>query len=106
MNNYNQLCIWEGTVLADATPEQFEKDILNIFGVRVKFAEEVVTLPCESSGEEGGRHDLLFYVHDEDIGKFAIPRLAAGIRWWEDVFYNGQEYRYPDEILNKYPVKW
>lgn len=106
MSDYNQLCVWEGTLLEGATPEQFEKDMFDVFGVRVKFVEEVITLPCENRGEEGGRHDLLFYIHDEDVKQFAIPRLVAGIRWWEDVFYNKQEYRYSKEILDKYPAKW
>lgn len=114
MKNFNQLCVWPGTVLETEdekiTFEQFEAWVSENFGgVRIKMVEEVKTLPNMNNGvpvpETGGRNDLFFYVHDEDILKFAIPRLQVGIRWWEDVLGNGQENIYPKEILNKYPRK-
>lgn len=99
-NKFRQLCVWQSTILDDATPQKFEADMSDLFGgVRFKFAEEVI--------EKGGRHDLLFYVHDDDIDRFAIPRLQYGIRWWEDVVkYNDGSYLYTDEVLNRYPVLW
>jgi hypothetical protein len=55
----------------------------------------------------GGRSDVFFYIHDEDITKFAVPRLGLGIRWWEDVVhYNNNSHLYSKEILDKYSVKW
>lgn len=106
MKEYEQLCVWPGTLLAGRTPEEFEADMLEVYQVRVKFAEEVYTLPCPEKGEEGGRCDLFFYIHNEDVFKFAVPRLWAGIRWWEDVLENGQGYLYPKEVLEKYPDTW
>lgn len=97
-NNYTQLCCWSGTNIDGLTNEEFEKDMLEIFGVRIKMAETVITLPDETG--PGGRSDLLFYVHTGDINKFTIPRLKAGIRWWEDVIkYNDNSHLYTTEIL-------
>ena len=48
----------------------------------------------------------LCVLHSADIGKFAVPRLKAGIRWWEDVLANGGGPLYGEEILKKYPVTW
>ena len=78
--------------------------MLEEFHTRIKFAEEVIT--NAGDGGEGGRHDLFFYVHSDDIGKFAIPRLQAVIRWWEDVISNKSHNIYPKEIIEKYKTTW
>jgi len=111
-NKFNQLCVWMGCVLGDNSVE----DLVNFFQLqldtRIQFAEEVVTNPdVDSYGnpipDTGGRHDLLFYVHDDDISSFAIKRFNMGIRWWEDVVsYNDNSYLYSNEILEKYKPKW
>ena len=103
-DKYNQLCVWPGTQLGDHSSEEFESFILTELGARVRFIEEVITLP--GNGGEGGRNDLFFYVHDDDIGKFAVPRLSYGIKWWEDVVGNNQHRIYPKEIIQKYPKTW
>ena len=106
-NQFTQLCVWPGCVMGDNTPEDFEKYLLEKMDVRVKFAEEVTTNGSVERHEEGGRKDLLFFIHADDIGKFAGRRLMMGIRWWEDVVsYNDGAYLYSEEILNKYPVTW
>jgi hypothetical protein len=106
MKEFNQLCVWEGVTLGGNTPQDFEKWFLEQ-GFRIKYAEETKTLPCKAKNEEGGRTDQLFYIHDEDVMKFAIWRLLRGIRWWEDVIsYNKHSYRYSKDILVKYPVTW
>ena len=38
--------------------------------------------------ESGGRKDFFFCFHNLDIMRVAIPRLAYGVRWWEDVVDN------------------
>jgi hypothetical protein len=101
---YIQLCVWPATILGDYTPAQFELYMKEEFGVRVKFEEEVIT-EADSEGE-GGRHDLFFYVHSDDIGKFAIPRMSVGIRWWEDVVANNSHKIYPKNIKHKYQKTW
>jgi len=73
-NNFNQLCVWLGTMLGDNTEEDFVNFIKKEFDVRAKFAEIVVTNGSIERNEEGGRHDLLFFVHNEDVGKFAVKK--------------------------------
>jgi len=112
--DYTQLVVWPATMLGDASAEDFEKFIKETFSCRAKFCEEVITLPDVVNGlfveDTGGRHDLLFYVHNDDLGKFAVPRLAYGIRWWEDVLDNMVNSTdapiYSTDILKKYPYGW
>jgi hypothetical protein len=107
INNYVQLCVWHGTMLGNNTENDFVNFMKDEFGVRIKFCEEVITNGNIERNEEGGRHDLLFFVHSEDLQSFAMKRLEYGIRWWEDVVkYNDGAYLYSEEILNKYPVTW
>lgn len=97
---YTQLCVLQG--IADPLPDL--KPLLEAeFGIRVQMAEEFTTTP-DSFGP-GGRRDVLFYVHDEDVQRFAIPRLQYGIRWWEDVLLNGPDH-VPAHIVDKYPDTW
>jgi hypothetical protein len=55
-----------------------------------------------ASFETGGRVDTIFAVHDDDVMKFAVPRLAMGIRWIEDVLDNEaretEHSIYPDRV--------
>jgi hypothetical protein len=126
---FEQVCIWPGTLVVNdspfaktpedqsvLTPEEriasFENWMKEEFDTRVKYLEEVKTNPdLDKSGkpvpETGDRNDLFFLVHKDDIGKFAVPRLRAGIRWYEDVVsYNNHANLYPQEILEKYKVRW
>lgn len=106
-SSFNQLCVWPGTVMGDSSAEDFEQFFASEMGVRVKFEREVITNGSVERNEPGGRHDVLFYVHDDDIPKFAVPRLGMGIRWWEDVVvYNDGAYPYAPEILQQYPPRW
>ena len=107
---FNQLCVWEGVLLGESTVEEFES-FFKDDGFRVKFADEYKTLPdVDENGlfieDTGGRNDLLFYINDEDVAKFAIWRLRYGIRWWEDFLANGHGDIVPKEILDKYPYGW
>ena len=89
--NYNQVCIWEGTIVVDekTCSKDFEDFILKEFGARIQYLEEIVTGPDIINGEPdpetGRRNDVFFAVHNDDVGKFAIRRLKIGIRWIEDV---------------------
>ena len=110
MRKYKQLCVWPGTVVGEDQVKDFEDHFKNQ-GWRVKYMEEVKTKPDVENGkvmdDTGGRNDLLFYIHDDDIGKFAVPRLGMGIRWWEDVVnYNDNSHLYTEKILDKYKIKW
>jgi len=112
MTNYNQLCMLPGTIVGPDEIQDFEKFFLDELGVRVKYECEVETLPdLDDDGNAvegtGGRNDLFFYLHDEDIQKFAVRRLTLGIRWWEDVIkYNDNAHMYTQEFISKYPATW
>ena len=108
-SQFNQLCVWPGVVVGDSkkVQEDFIKFFKDEMGVEVKYETEVKTLP-DNPGctETGGRNDIFFYIADDDIGKFAIPRLNMGIRWYEDVLSNGGGDIYPTEVLEKYEKTW
>lgn len=119
--DFTQLCVWPATLIneedkpgyqiTDEDIKGLEKFFKEEFNVRIKFAERVFTNPTIKEGkpvkDSGGRSDLLFWVHSEDLSKFAIKRLAYGIRWWEDVVkYNDCQGIYSKQILDKYPITW
>ena len=111
---FKQLCVWQGINL----PKEEYEDFVAFFGdeleTRIKLAEVVLTNPdLDGDGnpvpETGGRSDILFYVHDEDVAGFALKRLQldGAPRWWEDVVsYNNNSHLYNQEVLDKYGVKW
>lgn len=111
-NAFTQLCVWPGIVLGDSGPKELEDLFLDGMGVRVKFHTEVSTLPdVDLNGKAvdgtGGRNDLFFFIHNDDINKFALPRLQMGIRWWEDVIsYNDNSHLYTDEFIEANPINW
>lgn len=113
-NKYTQLCVWPGVLKGKVTDEKFEADLFEMFGARVKYKCEVLTLPdLDDEGkvdpDTGERPDQFFYVHADDIPGFARPRLNAGIRWWEDVIvYNKHqnEHLYTQEFIDANPPTW
>lgn len=103
-NDFTQLCVWTGCIVGSEQVNEFTEFMKKEVGVRVVYCEELKTLPSE--GEEGGRNDLLFYVHSDDIPKFSIQRFGLdGVSWWEDALRNWGDI-YPYEIKNKYPKTW
>lgn len=106
MKKFNQLCVWPGTLVGKDQVKDFEKFMLEDVGARVKYETEIETLPTPDEEGTGGRNDVFFYIHDDDIMKFAVPRLSMGIRWWEDVLGNGGGVLYKEEVLTKYPKTW
>lgn len=106
---FSQVCVWPGCELGDDTPEQFAEFMKENLNVRVQYLETVVTKPdIDDRGnvvpDTGGRHDMLFAVHSDDVGMFAIPRLRAGIRWIEDVLaeINHGRHLYDCDRLDRY----
>ena len=106
MSNFNQLCVLHG--ITDPLPE-LGRVISSEFGVRVKMEDSYYTLPDGETGA-GGRRDVLFYIHDDDISKFAVARFGIGVRWWEDVLknhrYHGTIGQLPSWVVDKYPETW
>ena len=99
---FEQVCVWPGTLVGADKVAEFEAFVLENLGTRIQYLEEVKTAPDYANGcsveGTGGRNDVLFAVHNEDIGKFAVPRLQYGMRWLEDVYGNGGGSLYPERI--------
>lgn len=89
---FTQVCVWPATLVAPDQVAAFEFFMLKDLNTRVKFLETIHTAPDMQDGYPvegtGGRADVFFAVHSEDIGRFAVPRLKVGIRWIEDVLDN------------------
>ena len=105
---FNQLCVLQGCLMPKGGTKELESFFKNEMGVTIKFETEVKTLPDpgDLGMKTGGRNDIFFYIADDDIMKFAVPRLQMGIRWWEDVLGNGNGKLYPTEVLEKYEKTW
>lgn len=89
--NYRQVCVWPGTIIDDKNEEEIKSFVSFFnekFNVRVQFLESIVTKPDLENPDTGGRHDILFAIHNEDVMRFAIPRFNIGVRWIEDVLDN------------------
>ena len=112
MENFKQLCVWPATLLEENQIQDFINFFQEDMGVRVEYKTTLLTNPdLDAKGnpepDTGGRHDVFFYIHDEDVMKFAVPRLSLGIRWWEDVIkYNDNSHLYPLEFIEANPPKW
>jgi hypothetical protein len=95
---YTVLAVWPSIVVQKDDLDSVQEFMANM-GCKhpVKIVGCVETLPDwhEREAEEpetGGRIDLAFYFHDEDIYRVAVRRLQHGIRWWEDVVSNDVEH--------------
>jgi hypothetical protein len=104
MSKFSQVCVWAATLVKPEEVPAVVAFFKDEFNVRVKYLETVVTLAGQ--GGEGGRHDVFLAVHEDDIPKFAVPKLTVGVRWWEDVLNNGEGSIYPSDIREKYPKTW
>jgi len=102
---YNQVCVWPSTLVGAEKIEEFVQHMRMQFGARVQYLEEIYIIPGQAyvpgpADTNERRCELFFAVHDDDLVKFAIPRLAYGIRWVEDVLseINGDAYMYPERV--------
>tara|TARA_R110000751_G_scaffold24863_1_gene68084 strand:- start:209 stop:580 length:372 start_codon:yes stop_codon:yes gene_type:complete len=89
---YNQICAWLGVVVKNAdkpmTQKEFEKFMLGE-GYKVNYIDEYKTLPDHTS--EGGRNDVIFSLHKDDVNKMVMDRLHkfnGDIKWYEDYVTN------------------
>lgn len=112
-NDFTQLCVIQGMMLGEMKPKEFEDAIFADFKTRIKFEAEVRTLPDLDENDmpvkgTGNRTDIFFYVHHDDVMKFAVPRFQLGARWWEDVIhYNkGNKHLYTAGFRNSHPATW
>ncbi|MGD2073275.1 MAG: hypothetical protein PVG65_07310 [Candidatus Thorarchaeota archaeon] len=104
--NYRQVCIWPACIVGKDKISDFEKHMGEKLNVRVQYLEEIKTNPdVNENGDPiegtGGRNDLFFAVHDNDISQFIIPKLTMGISWIEDVLANCNydQKIYPERIF-------
>ena len=95
LENYSTVAVIPGCVVfqeeCENTIDEFAKTlgckhpilIIGTATTRPNVEEQDHPLP-----ESGGRHDFFFSFHNLDIMRVAVPRLAFGVRWWEDVVDN------------------
>jgi len=104
---YSQVAIWGSTVVGKDKAKEFEDFMKSEYGVRVKYLEEIETFPDrDQNGSNiegtGGRNDVFFSVHEDDIPKFAVKRFTMDppVRWIEDVIANQSEplTMYPESV--------
>ena len=101
--NYTQVCVFPGLLVDEDKIQEFTDQIKEVFDTRVQYLETILTKPDLDDPENtGGRSDVFFAVHQDDIGKFAVKRLQYGIRWIEDVLSNVNGYHlnpiYPEYV--------
>ena len=102
---YDILAVWP-QILAEKDDVENIQDFMSNMSCRnrVKIVGCVKTLPNyehrnDENPETGGRVDLVFYFHNEDIYRVAVRRLQHGIRWWEDVVMNELEHGLSQGII-------
>lgn len=101
---YQQVCVWASTDLIDGQELQFEDFMKEFWGIRVHFLERFYTKPDMKNGMPvdgtGGRSDIFFEIHEDDIAEFALKRFSMDppVRWIEDVLDNGHGYLYPEYV--------
>ena len=101
--NYTQVCVFPGLLVDEDKIQEFIDQIKEVFDTRVQYLETILTKPDVDDPENtGGRSDVFFAVHQDDIGKFAVKRLQYGIRWIEDAMSNINGYHlnplYPEYV--------
>ena len=101
---FDQVCVWASTVVGADKVKEFEKFMLDEYKIRVEYMEEILTAPDMVDGKidesTGGRNDVFFKIHSDDILKFSVPRLSMDppVRWIEDVLSNGGGALYPERV--------
>lgn len=91
-DEYKQVCVWPGMRVDETDVHDFQEHFLEN-GYKVLYLETVSTGPDRdehgvADPETGGRIDTIFAIHNDDVMRFAMPRLQMGIRWIEDVLDN------------------
>ena len=104
---FTQVVVWPSFAVGKFV-QQFNEFIKFIAdGSMVQYITEIVSpfangvdIPCT-----GGRNDLLFAIHEDDIIKFAVKRKAnekiigmPEMYWLEDFYDEGRADSYPDAI--------
>jgi len=109
------LVVWPGTVMTEGDldgPTGFrswiQAELADGMRLDVTIVGCVKTLPtCNADGipikNTGDSSHFFFCVKGPGVGIFARRRFEHGMRWWEDIYFNGQEHMYPADFLAAYP---
>lgn len=103
---FTVVCVWPGTIITEEEIPEMEQFFLDELGTRVQYLETIETnqdLDNPINAWTGGRSDVFLAIHNDDVAKFAIPRLQFGIRWVEDVYFNLQGHLYPERVKQYVP---
>ena len=103
--DFTQVVVWPSTLLPPEQVDEFVQWVAdNFLGTRVQFLESITTKPDYDDPASGGRADVIFAVHRDDVGKFAVPRLMVGMRWIEDVLDNETRHNIEQGIPESYSI--
>jgi hypothetical protein len=83
-NEYRQIICWEGTELGVDDETSFISFVKDELALQhdVRVIGNVKTLPGRNG--PGGRIDLFFIIHNDDVIRAATRRLKFGMRWMND----------------------
>lgn len=95
---FKQIVIWLGTIVGTDSINEFESYFLKELGFKVKYLSEF------KLNNENKNNCVLFYIHTDDIPKFAMFRLTTmDMKWFEDFVENNMdEGIIPDDIMKLY----
>ena len=104
---YTQMLVWPGTTFTYGDLASFQEMLQEAFGVSMpaRVVGTVETRPTPGEPGTGGRVDLCFVLHDDDVAKLVLTRMQFGIKWLEDVHSNSA-WLYPSWFWDKYPPQW
>lgn len=97
-NDFEVKVAWLGTLLGNATVEEFEKYFLEELGFHIKYEEEFTI----TDGFYKDLNCIIFGICSKEIPKFSIFRITTtDMKWLEDLYSNEKE-GIPSNIVKKY----
>ena len=95
---FKQNVVWIGTVLGDASINDFEEYFLNELRYHIRYVDEFKM----ESGYYQGLNCIIFSVCSNELPKFTLFRLTTtDMKWLED-FWDNECDNIPLEVYNKY----
>jgi len=100
--DYTQVCVWPGTIVEDDQHQEMVEWFKDEFDTGIQFLETIFTKPDRGDKNSGGRADVFFAIHKDDIGKMILPIRQIGARWIEDVLSkeNYKDPIYPRRVFD------
>lgn len=100
--DFNQVLIWPGTHL-EGRIESFVQFVKEEFDARIQYLETYETSPVRSFNGSpiewtGGRQDIVFALHKEDLGKFTLKWRSHGVQEIEFIMNDDVDEVYPDRF--------